>query len=48
MVWFAWVNDERLILQGATLKVSPQNRRGTPLAAVNADGSDINLMFDVT
>jgi dipeptidyl aminopeptidase/acylaminoacyl peptidase len=40
VLWFAWVNDERLILQGGIVKDSLEYRRGTPMAAVNADGTE--------
>ncbi|HET9046107.1 MAG TPA: hypothetical protein VFO33_04045, partial [Casimicrobiaceae bacterium] len=38
--WFAWVNDKRLVLRGATDEESLDRRRGTTLAAVNADGTE--------
>jgi len=38
--WFAWVNDNRLVLRGITDDESLDRRRGTTLAAVNADGTE--------
>lgn len=40
VVWFAWVNEQRLVLQGAILNESLEYRRNSPLAAVNADGTE--------
>ena len=39
--WFAWVNDKRLVLRGATDDESLDRRRATTLAAVNADGTEV-------
>jgi len=41
IVGFEWVNDNRLVFNGVILHQGMENRRGTGLVAVNADGTEV-------